>query len=60
MMTLKTYEATFETDCGVDFATIEAKNIREATKLLKQQFPNDIGSDGFWSTPDGDEIFIDW
>jgi hypothetical protein len=59
-MTLKTYEATFDADYGLGHATIEAKNIREATKLLKQQFPDDIGSDGFWSTPDGDERFIDW
>jgi hypothetical protein len=60
MTLLKTYSATFETDYGLDFAEIEAKNIREATKILKQEFPNDHGADGFWSMPDGDERFIDW
>jgi len=59
-MTLKTYQATFETDCGLDYATIEAKNVREATKTLKQKFPDHIGADGFWSTEDGEERFIDW
>jgi|14_taG_2_1085336.scaffolds.fasta_scaffold02777_4 hypothetical protein len=60
MTLLKTYQATFETDYGLDFAKIEAKNIREATKILKKEFPNEIGADGFWSTEDGDERFIDW
>lgn len=59
-MTLKTYEATFESECGIEEVLIEAKNLREATKLLKQEFPEDIGADGFWSTPDGDETFINW
>ncbi len=59
-MTLKIYEATFETDYGVEEVLIEAKNIREATKTLKQEFPDDIGADGFWSMPNGDETFINW
>jgi len=60
MTLLKTYEATFESEYGIEEVLIEAKNLREATKLLKQEFPEDIGADGFWSTPDGDERFINW
>ena len=37
-MTLKTYQAIFETDCGLDYATIDAKNIREATKAFPVHF----------------------
>jgi len=60
MTLLNTYVATFETDCGINKVIIQGKNIREATKILKKEFPEEIGADGFWSTPDGDERFIDW
>jgi hypothetical protein len=56
----KVYEATFETDYGMEFASFDASNLRVATKLLKQAFPDDIGADGFWTDEDGNETPINW
>jgi hypothetical protein len=57
---LKEYTATFETDYGMEFAEFAASNIRAATKMLKQSFPDDIGADGFWTDEDGNETPINW
>jgi hypothetical protein len=57
---MKTYDATFETDFGLEFATVHATNLRGATKMLKSEFPDDIGSDGFWTDADGNETPINW
>ena len=54
------YHATFETEYGMAFVTVKAKNLRQATKLLKEHHPEDIGSDGFWADEDGNEKPIDW
>lgn len=58
--TLKTYAATFESEYGMEFATLEASNLREATRILKSMFEDDLGADGFWTDPDGNETPINW
>jgi len=58
--TPKAYEAAFESEYGMEFATIEASNLREATKTLKSMFEDDHGADGFWTDPDGNETPINW
>lgn len=57
---MNTYTAAFETDYGMEFVTIQASNLREATKTLKAQFSDDIGADGFWTDDDGNETPINW
>ena len=57
---MKTFYATFESEYGMEFAEIKAKNLREATKILKERFPEDHGADGFWDDEDGNEIAINW
>jgi hypothetical protein len=54
------YEFYFEGECGLEMGEIEAKNLAAATKLLKEQFPADIGSDGVWTNQNGDEFPINW
>ena len=57
---MQTYTAAFESEYGMEFATIQASNLREATKILKAQFADDIGADGFWTDDNGDETPINW
>jgi len=54
------YEFCFEGECGLEMGEIEAKNLAQATKLLKEQFPDDIGADGCWTNKNGDEFPINW
>jgi hypothetical protein len=54
------YEFCFEGECGLEKGEIEAKNLAQATKLLKEQFPDDIGADGCWTNKNGDEFPINW
>jgi di/tricarboxylate transporter len=55
-----TYEVCFETDEGMAMVTVVAKNRTDAAEILKLQYPDDIGSDGFITDQDGNEFAINW
>lgn len=57
---MKTYEVVFETDAGMVMCQIAGRNLKEVTKKLKEEFPKDIGSDGFITDDDGNEHPINW
>ena len=57
---MQEYHFMFESDYGMEMGEIEAKNLAQATKLLKEQFPDDIGADGCWTNQNGDEFAINW
>lgn len=57
---MASYEAAFETECGMEFATIEASSLEDATRILKSIFKNDHGADGFWTDHEGNETPIEW
>ena len=57
---MQEYHYMFENDYGMEMGEIEAKNLAQATKLLKEQFPDDIGADGCWTNQKGDEFPINW
>jgi len=57
---MQEYHYMFENDYGMEMGEIEAKNLAQATKLLKEQFPDDIGADGCWTNQNGDQFAINW
>jgi len=55
------YEFYVESDYGVNFGIIEADNVQEFYKILKEDHKQDIGADGFYNCPiSGDEKPIKW
>ena len=55
------YEFCFEGECGLEMGKIIVEyGLPEAMKVLKEQFPDDIGADGCWTNQNGDEFPINW
>lgn len=55
------YDFYIESDYGVYVGVVEAANLDEFYKILKQDYQCDIGADGFYNCPiSGDEKPIDW
>lgn len=54
------YVYHFESEYGMESGYITAQNIRAATRKLAVMFPGDVGADGFWTNPHGDDFPIDW
>ena len=58
---MQKYEFYLEGEHGVDFGIIRATDEKDLIRILKEDFPRDIGADGFYNCPKtGDEIAIDW
>jgi len=58
---MQEFHFMFETDYGMEMGKIIVEyGLPEAMKLLKQEFPNDIGADGCWTNQNGDEFPINW
>ena len=57
---MQEYNAQWETEYGMDFDTIIAKDRREFTKLIKAKYPEDHGADGCYYDIDGNEFPINW
>jgi hypothetical protein len=55
-----TYEVCFETDEGMAMATVITEKRTLVEEILKLQYPDDIGSDGFITDQDGNEFAINW
>ena len=55
------FEVYFEVECGMDCAIIHADSVADMMRQLREQFPDDVGADGFYSHPiTGDECALDW
>ncbi len=58
---LMEYEFYFESDYGYQSGIIEADNVQEFYKILKEDYKQDIGADGFYNCPiSGNEKGIRW
>ena len=55
------YHFQLESDYGVTFGMIEAKNEKEFYEILKQDYKQDINADGCFDCPiTGDENPLNW
>ena len=55
------YHFQLESDYGVTFGTIEAKNEEEFYRILKEDYKQDINADGHFHCPiTGDEKPLNW
>ena len=58
---MQKYEFYLEGEYGVSFGIIRAKDEQDFLKILKEEYPRDIGADAFYNCPQtGDEVAIDW
>lgn len=58
---MKNYEFTFDSEYGVYFGMIQAKNEKTFLEQLRKEYPHDKGADGLFHCPDtGDEKPIKW
>jgi hypothetical protein len=56
-----TFHVYFEGECGMETATIYAYSDADMIRQLREQFPDDIGADGFYDHPiSGDECALSW
>ena len=61
VLKMQKYEFYLEAEYGVSFGIIRAKDEKDFLRILKEDFPRDIGADGFYNCPTtGDEVAIDW
>jgi hypothetical protein len=54
------YVYHFEGENGMISGSVTAKNIWAAQQELEGMFPDDLGADGFWTNPDGDDFPLRW
>jgi len=60
-ISMQEYEFYIESDYGVSFDIIEARDEKHFIEILKQDHKQDIGADGFYNCPKtGKEIAINW
>ena len=58
---MQEYEFYIESDYGVCFDIIEARDEKHFVEILKEDYKQDIGADGFYNCPKtGKEIAINW
>ena len=58
---MQEYHFQLESDYGVTFGMIEAKDEREFYRILKEDYKQGIGADGAFDCPiTGDEKSLDW
>ena len=58
---MQEYEFYIESDYGVSFDIIEARYEKHFVEILKEDYKQDIGADGFYNCPKtGKEIAINW
>ena len=50
----------FETDEGMTMMDIHADNMGELVRILKRDFPDDIGADGMVTDEQGNDHPLDW
>ena len=58
---MQEYEFYIESDYGVSFDIVEARDEKHFIEILKEDYKQDIGADGFYNCPKtGKEIAINW
>ena len=58
---MQEYEFYIESDYGVCFDIVEARDEKHFVEILKEDYKQDIGADGFYNCPKtGKEIAINW
>ena len=58
---MQEYEFYIESEYGVSFDIVEARDEKHFVEILKEDYKQDIGADGFYNCPKtGDEKAINW
>ena len=55
------FEVYFEAERGMESAIIHAYSVADMIRQMREQFPSDVGAEGFYDHPiTGDECALDW